>query len=69
MADTDLREIISRAVLDDLEDRRDIKQPLLYLKYEDEEIYEEIKQAICIAVVKRLGDAGYVIAKLEGTVS
>ena len=39
---SDLAKAIVRAVLDDLEDRRGIKQELQHCKYEDEEVYGEI---------------------------
>lgn len=63
-----LREPIARAILDDLEDRRDIKWPLQHCRYEDEEIYQEIKDAIVDAVFAAVEREGYVIAKLEGKV-
>lgn len=43
---TDLAKTIVRAILDDLEDRRGIKQELLALRYDDEEIYEEICETL-----------------------
>ena len=52
---SDVAKSIVRAVLDNLEDRRGIKQTLLYCRYEDEEVYEEICDTLERIVDEKLG--------------
>ena len=51
---SDLAKSIVRAVLDNLEDRKGIKQTLLYCRYEDQEVYDEICDTLEAIVNEKL---------------